>query len=64
MSPVDGDWGDLSEEALALVDISELDLEQHYILVHGQNDDGRWGPFSAVFLTVDYRTYLPFVIRR
>ncbi len=52
MSPTDGSWGDLSEDAEAVVDTSALELGQHYILVHGQNDDGDWGPFSAVFLDV------------
>jgi len=50
MVPTDGDWGDLSEEVTATVDTSGLLLGQHYILVHGQNADGDWGPFSAVFL--------------
>jgi hypothetical protein len=64
MSAADGEWGDLPEEAEALVDISELALGRHVILVHGRNDEGRWGPFSAVFADVGHRMYLPLVARR
>ena len=53
MAPADGSWGDLSENVTATVDTSALPPGQHYILVHGLNDDGDWGPFTAVFLTVE-----------
>jgi hypothetical protein len=62
MSPVDGGWGDLSEDSVALLDASRLASGQHYILVHGQNDDGRWGPFSAVFVQINHHVYLPLII--
>lgn len=52
MSPSDGSWGDLSEDIEAVIDTSFLTPGRHYILVHGQNNDGYWGPFTAVFLTV------------
>ncbi len=52
MSPVDGAWGELSEEVVATVDTTDLEHGQHYILVHGLNESGDWGPFSAVFLTI------------
>lgn len=52
MSPADGSWGALSETVLATVDTSGLSLGRHYLLVHGQNDNGDWGPFTAVFITV------------
>ncbi len=51
MAPSDGSWGDLSEDVEAMVDTSSLAPGKHYILVHGLNDDGDWGPFTAVFLT-------------
>jgi len=57
MLPADGDWGDLSETVTATVDISGLALGKHYLLVHGQNDDGDWGPFTAAFVTVRIPTY-------
>ena len=52
MAPADGAWGDLSEQAIATVDTTGLSLGRHYLLVHGQNDDDTWGPFTAVFLYV------------
>jgi carboxypeptidase T len=52
MAPADGSWGDLSENVEATVDTGALTPGQHYLLVHGLNDDGDWGPFTAVFLTV------------
>lgn len=58
MLPADGDWGDLiSETVTATVDTSGLAPGQHYLLVHGQNDSGDWGPFTAVFVTVLIPTY-------
>ncbi|MEE8390357.1 MAG: M14 family zinc carboxypeptidase [Anaerolineae bacterium] len=52
MAPIDGDWGGLSEQVVATVDTSGLTVGQHYILVHGQNANGGWGPLTAVFLEV------------
>jgi hypothetical protein len=52
MSPRDGSWGDLSEEVEAAVDTTGLAEGQHYLLVHGRNEDGDWGPFTAVFLYI------------
>ncbi len=57
MFPIDNDWGDLSEIVTATVDTSDLAPGQHYVLVHGQNDDGDWGPFTAIFVTVLPPTY-------
>lgn len=57
MAPADGDWGDPSEVVTATVDTSGLAPGQHYLLVHGQNDNGDWGPFTAVFATVLTPTY-------
>jgi PKD repeat protein len=53
MVPSDGSWGALSEEVEATLDTSGLAPGLHYILVHGLNDDGDWGPFTAVLLTVE-----------
>jgi len=52
MTPSDGAWGDLGEVAEGVVDTSGLAFGRHYLLVHGQNDDGAWGPLSAVFFWV------------
>jgi carboxypeptidase T len=52
MSPEDGEWGETNENVLAVVDTTSLLEGQHYILVHGMNADGFWGPLTAVFLDV------------
>jgi PKD repeat protein len=51
MDPTDGNWGETSEGVEAVVDTSSLAPGKHYLLVHGQNEDGDWGPFTAVFLS-------------
>jgi carboxypeptidase T len=57
MDPSDGAWGETNEDVEAVVDTSELSEGQHYILVHGLNDDGIWGPFTAVFLNITTPAY-------
>ena len=57
MDPSDGDWGETNEGVEAVVNTSELNEGQHYILVHGLNDDGFWGPFTAVFLNITTPAY-------
>ncbi len=52
LAPADGFWGGPSEEVTGTVDTSGLALGRHYILIHGRNEDGDWGPFTAVFLIV------------
>jgi carboxypeptidase T len=52
MSPSDGAWSGTSENVQALVDTHSLGEGKHYILVHGKNANGFWGPFTAVFLSV------------
>jgi PKD repeat protein len=52
MNPADGSWGDLTEVVTSTLDTTALPMGQHYILIHGQNDSGDWGPFTAVFLNV------------
>jgi len=63
MAPSDGDWGETSEGVEVMIDTTLLSEGQHYILVHGMNDDGFWGPFTAVFLNIITPTsnsfYLP-----
>ena len=53
LSPGDGTWGGMSEAVQAQMDTSGLSPGQHYILVHGENQNGQWGPFSAVFFTIN-----------
>jgi PKD repeat protein len=52
LDPTDGAWGETSEDVTAVVATDGLILGQHYILVHGLNDDGVWGPFTAVFVNI------------
>jgi PKD repeat protein len=52
MAPVDGSWGETSEDGTAAVDTSGLSVGSHYILVHAKGSNNKWGPFTAVFLTV------------
>jgi carboxypeptidase T len=61
MSPADGAWGETNEPVEAVVDTSGLSEGKHYILIHGKNDDGVWGPFTAVFLEISfkYSNFLP-----
>jgi carboxypeptidase T len=51
LAPGDGSWGDLVEGVEGQVDTSSLAPGKHYVLVHGLNDDGDWGPFTAAFIT-------------
>jgi carboxypeptidase T len=51
MSPTSG-WGGTTEEVVATIDTAALGMGQHYILVHGRNNEGDWGPFTAVFLDI------------
>jgi uncharacterized membrane protein len=57
MSPTDGAWGETNESVDGVIDTSGLSEGKHYILVHGKNDDGVWGPFTAVFLTITTPSY-------
>jgi uncharacterized repeat protein (TIGR01451 family) len=57
ISPSDGNWGETSEDVEAIIETIGLAEGQHYILVHGQNDQGDWGPFTAVFLWIETPTY-------
>ncbi len=51
MSASDGAWGETNEDVQATADTSGLAPGQHYILVHGRNNEGKWGPFTAVFVS-------------
>ncbi len=53
MQPADGSWGSTTENVVATLNTGSLSVGQHYVLVHGRNDQGQWGPFTAVFVTVN-----------
>jgi len=63
MDPADGSWGGTSEPVAAALDVSAVSPGRHLVLVRGRNGEGTWGPFSAAFLWLGERTYLP-VVRR
>jgi len=52
LAAADGSWGGISEDVVATVDTTGLGSGQHYLLVHGRNGSGDWGPLTAVFLYV------------
>jgi carboxypeptidase T len=61
----DGVFDEEIEVVQGDVDTSGLSLGRHTIFVRGQDADGQWGPFSAVFLHVSASQdsfYLPIVI--
>ncbi|MBU0717404.1 MAG: hypothetical protein KJ749_04075 [Planctomycetes bacterium] len=51
--PADGIWNNLSETTTGLVDTCDLSTGRHYLLLHGRNNVGDWGPFTAAFLDVE-----------
>jgi hypothetical protein len=55
--PGDGAWGETSEDVYVTLDTLHLTPGKHYILVHGMNNQGVWGPFTAVFLEVTLPAY-------
>ena len=59
--PKDGAWDGTSELVETEMDVSALTPGRHVVLVRGRNDEGVWGPFSAAFLWVGERTYLPII---
>ena len=52
MAPVDGVWGDTHEAVTATLDTTGLPVGSHYVLVHGRNNQGHWGPYTAVFVYI------------
>lgn len=53
MTAVDGSFDSKVETAEATIDTSGLSIGQHIIFVRGQDVDGNWGTFSAVFLEIE-----------
>ncbi|MCP4591508.1 MAG: hypothetical protein GY842_12250, partial [bacterium] len=53
MSASDGSFNSTSEGATASVDTTGWSDGRHIIFVRGQDANGDWGAFSAVFLTVE-----------
>ncbi len=57
MTAVDGTWDETTEDVAVVVDTTGLLEGKHYILVHGMNANGFWGPFTAIFLDVTTPAY-------
>jgi carboxypeptidase T len=51
MSAADGQFDAAAETVLAQVSISAGGEDQQIIFVRGQDDQGYWGPFSAIFIS-------------
>lgn len=52
MDPSDGAWGEIPEPVEGVVNTSGMDVGDHYVLVHGKNNLGDWGPFTAIFFNL------------
>jgi hypothetical protein len=64
MAAADGTFDEVGEPVVAALDAAGFSVGRHVLLVRGQDAQGYWGPFSAVFLTVfANRVYLPAVMR-
>ena len=53
MTPADGSFDASIETATAALDTTGLSAGQYLVYIRGQDVDGNWGPFSAVFLWVE-----------
>jgi hypothetical protein len=67
MTAVDGTFDQGAEVVEAVLDVSELSAGRHILFVRGQDADGNWGAFSAIFFhkdaSLDSVLYLPVVLR-
>lgn len=52
MSPSDGSFNNTVENAEASIDTTGWSEGRHIVFVRGQDTDGNWGAFSAVFLFI------------
>ncbi|UCC62775.1 MAG: PKD domain-containing protein [Anaerolineae bacterium] len=52
MQATDGAFDEKTEEVTATVDTASLKTGRHLVFLRGQDADGNWGAFSAVFLRV------------
>jgi carboxypeptidase T len=62
MAAADGAFDQPIEEVEASLDTAALGRGRHIIFVRGQDANGQWGAFSAVFVKLTARTYLPLVL--
>jgi plastocyanin len=52
MSAADGSFNSTAEGVTASIDSTGLSVGKHTIFVRGQDSDGNWGAFSAIFLDI------------
>jgi len=52
MAAADGDFSSTAEAVTAVLDTTGWSTGSHILLVRGQDANGNWGAFSAVFLTI------------
>ncbi|MCB2149595.1 MAG: carboxypeptidase [Deltaproteobacteria bacterium] len=52
MDPGDGAFNTTVETVTAEIDTAGLEAGRHLVFVRGQDENGNWGAFSAVFLTI------------
>lgn len=53
MNPADGAWNSKIENVVATVDTAALVPGDYIIALRGKDANNNWGPFAAVFLTVE-----------
>lgn len=53
MAAEDGTFDSPTEQVTATIDTAGLGGGRHLLFVRGQDGDGNWGAFSAVFLTIE-----------
>jgi len=56
MSASDGTFNSTIEAVEATIDTTGWSEGQHIIFVRGQDTDGNWGAFSAIFLTIEIQS--------
>ena len=56
MNASDGVFDSEVEDVNAMIDISEYSLGRHIVFIRGQDADGNWGNFSAVFMEISQST--------
>ena len=67
VEPADGNFDTSVEGGTAVIDTTTLPLGQHTLYMQAQDNEGNWGPVSAVYFNVEeapppYQSlYFPFV---
>ncbi len=62
MTASDGVFNSKSESVYTTIDTTGWSEGQHIIFVRGQDTDGNWGAFSAIFIYIDNSSEIPYTI--